>query len=452
MEFTLEEICDFINGGAWSDTEYADSGIHVVKVTNIVNGAIIHKDNSYLPLSKYETYKRHKLRYKDIIVATVGSHPTQPGSVVGRTASVSKEFSGSLLNQNAVCIRVRRNDLVNQTYLFYLTKTVLFKHHIESRARGSANQVRMALGELKKFRINYPPLTVQEKIAAILSAYDDLIENNKRRIALLGHMAESIYREWFVRMRFPGHDKVQFEKGVPQTWGIVELKNIARESSKSTKPGEHLSERFYVPLDLLGSKQMLPIDHLDYTMAQSSLVTFEEGDLLFGAMRPYLHKVAIAPFKGVTRTTCFVIRPKDARAYSYLFLTLFQQSSIDYASMICNGSDRPYVVWNRGMERMNVLRPDDDTLERFEFIVRPILESIKQKYFTLRNLTKTSELLLGRLISGKLPVESLNIQFPPSMLDEIEGEGTAASAKDTTHAQLHLRRRHRAGNTEEAKA
>src|SRR5260370_8139606 len=118
-------------------------------------------------------------------------------------------------------------------------------------------------------------------------------------------MAGEIYREWFVRFRLPGHDDVRFVKGVPGDWEIVELKTVATEASRSTKPGTHLIERFYLPLDLLSARQMLPDGHLDYTDAQSSLATFEKGDFLFGAMRPYQHKVAIAPFKGITRTTCF---------------------------------------------------------------------------------------------------------------------------------------------------
>jgi type I restriction enzyme, S subunit len=193
MELSLGDICDFINGGPWSDSEYADAGIRVVKVSNMENGTIVPRnDDDYLPTSKYEKYKKHELKTDDIVVATVGSHPTQPGSVVGRTSLIPRDYSGSFLNQNSVCLRVRRSDVCSQRFLFYLSNTVLFKHHIESRARGSANQVRMAVGELKKFTADYPHIHTQRTIAAILSTYDDLIENNKRRIALLEAQAEEI--------------------------------------------------------------------------------------------------------------------------------------------------------------------------------------------------------------------------------------------------------------------
>jgi type I restriction enzyme S subunit len=205
---------------------------------------------------------------------------------------------------------------------------------------------------------------------------------------------------------------------VPNGWEVVELKTVSVEAGRSTRPGNHLSDRFYLPLDLLNTKQTIPGGHLSYTEAQSSLVTFEKGDFLFGAMRPYLHKVAIAPFSGITRTTCFVIRPKVSYAWSWLFLTLFQQSSVDFATMICNGSDRPYAVWNKGMERMKLLRPDDALLAKFEEAACPILNSIVNMYFVQLKLASCRALLLPRLISGKLSVENLDIQFPPSMAEE----------------------------------
>ena len=304
----------------------------------------------------------------------------------------------------------------NRRFIYYFLQTL----HLENFDTGSSNPT-LNRNHIHKIKIIFPKIVQQKKIAAILSAYDDLIENNRRRIALLEKMAEEIYREWFVRMRFPGHEKVKIVKGVPEGWSVVELHEIATEASRSTKAGNHLAGRFYLPLDMLNTRQMIPGGHQNYTEAQSSLVTFEKSDILFGAMRPYLHKVAIAPFAGITRTTCFVIRPKLSNAWSWLYLTLFQSPSVDYASMICNGSDRPYAIWNKGMERMKLLYPNDELLSRFEEVARPMLDSITSMYFVQLKLKECRDILLPRLISGKLSVENLDIRFPPSM-EEISDE------------------------------
>lgn len=317
--------------------------------------------------------------------------------------------------QRTYIIESRDSQCLNIKYLYFFLRPLL--KAFEQQATGATTKF-LTLKILNNIKVALPDVVSQKKIAAILSAYDDLIENNQRRIALLEKMAEEIYREWFVRLRFPGHEKVKKVKGVPEGWQISELQDVSIEASRSVKEGAHLADRYYLPLDMLNTRKMNPDGHLDYTAAQSSLVTFEKGDILFGAMRPYLHKVAIAPFAGITRTTCFVIRPRTPQSLSWLFLTLFLQSSVDYASMICNGSDRPYAVWNKGMERMKLLYPDDALLIKFDEAVRPILDSITSMYFVQLKLRDCRDKLLPRLISGKLSVEHLDIRFPPGMEED----------------------------------
>ncbi|GAH00508.1 unnamed protein product, partial [marine sediment metagenome] len=167
----LEELVEFTNGGAWKASEYVDEGIPVVRVSDIHNGTIILDKCKYLPQESLKKYMKNVISQGDLIITTVGSHPTQPGSVVGRSAIVPKSAHGALLNQNAVKI-TSVNLGLEQEYLAYLGKSQLFRNFIKSRARGSANQVRIAISELSKMEIPIPPLYIQRKIADILSAYD----------------------------------------------------------------------------------------------------------------------------------------------------------------------------------------------------------------------------------------------------------------------------------------
>lgn len=180
----LGDIAEFINGGAWSDKEYTDNGIPVVKVTNLKNGSVDLSEVNYIPESSLDKYGRHILRKGDLVIATVGSHPNLVASAAGRATIIPSIAEGALLNQNALCIRTN-NELLNQGYLGYLGKSDLFQGYVKSVGRGAANQVRIALGLIKEFSFELPPLPTQRKIASILSAYDDLIENNLKRIKLL---------------------------------------------------------------------------------------------------------------------------------------------------------------------------------------------------------------------------------------------------------------------------
>jgi len=356
---------------------------------------------------KEHIVERKQLQARDLILETAGGTSTQS---TGRSVLLTKSFFDHHRDIPVLCASFSRHlrldmEKYSPHFIYYLLQALYRTGYMAVFNIQHTGVSRFQYTAFKNHtELRLPDRPLQEKIAAILSAYDELIENNRRRIALLEKLAEEIYREWFVRLRFPGHEKVKKVKGVPVGWLVQELKDVADEVGKSTRPGAHLAERFYLPLDLLNTKQMLPAGHADYTEAQSSLVTFEKNDFLFGAMRPYQHKVAIAPFPGITRTTCFVIRPKIANAWSWLFLTLFQPTTVDYASLICNGADRPYAVWNKAMERMKLLRPDDKLLEKFEAIARPILDAIVSMYFVQQKLTACRDKLLPRLISGKIAV------------------------------------------------
>lgn len=222
------------------------------------------------------------------------------------------------------------------------------KLQMQSVSKGTT-QDNLSLDKLLNFDFILPPVGEQRKIASVLSAYDVLVENNNRRIKILEEMAQMIYREWFVKFRFPGHEKVKMINSslgkIPQGWQVVNLQSILQCVRNGTKPGGHLSNRNYVPIDCIPRRSLCLLGAASWREAKSSLQLFDEGDILFGAMRPYFHKVVIAPFDGVTRTTCFVLRPTSEKWFSYSVMRLFQDDTIQYASAHSQGATIPYAVW-----------------------------------------------------------------------------------------------------------
>jgi type I restriction enzyme, S subunit len=194
MKVKLGDIAEFINGGAWSDKEYVEIGIPVVKVTNLKNGTVDLSEVNYIPESSLDKYGRHTLYKGDLVIATVGSHPNLVASSAGRATIIPAIAEGTLLNQNALCIRSKSGNL-HQGYLGYLGKSDTFQGYVKSVGRGAANQVRISLGLIKEFSFDLPPLSIQSEIASILSAYDDMIENNLKRIKLLEEKAFLRYKE-----------------------------------------------------------------------------------------------------------------------------------------------------------------------------------------------------------------------------------------------------------------
>ncbi len=300
-------------------------------------------------------------------------------------------------------------------YLYYWLLSPQGKAELKKSTIGSS-QSAYTIVLLNKMEINLPGLPVQRKITSILSTYDDLIENNLQRIKILEEMAQGIYREWFVNFRFPGHEKVEMVDSplgkIPDGWEVKRLDEIVIFQNRGAKAGGHLKERIYLPIDCLPRKSLAINEVKSWEEAQSSLHLFDEGDILFGAMRPYFHKVVVAPFKGVTRKTCFVFKAKEPEYYAFSVLTFFQESTVAFANSHSKGATIPYAVWPGAMDGMLVTVPTQELAARYEDIVQPTIAQIANIYFKNCILRKTRDLLLPKLISGELNVSDLDITIP----------------------------------------
>lgn len=126
MKLKLDDCCTFINGGSWTANEYASKGYPILKVSNFDKDAISYNELSYLQESSFEKYKRNQLQLHDIVIATVGSHPSLVNSAAGRCIVIPKDAEGFLLNQNAICLRTKDKEIIDQRYLGFLCSFQLF--------------------------------------------------------------------------------------------------------------------------------------------------------------------------------------------------------------------------------------------------------------------------------------------------------------------------------------
>ena len=217
---TLGNYSKVISGYAFkSDSFRTDNGIPIIKIKNIqreyveIDGEYF-VDTSYLSLNP----KFHCIK-DDILISLTGSHITLPNSVVGRVAKYHYDFT-SLLNQRGGKIVVTNPDKLENNYLYYYLCQNEIRIKLAQFGRGGANQCNISPSNVESIPIILPPLETQKRIASILSTYDDLIENNLKRIKLLEETAQNIYKEWFVNFRFPNYEHTEFdaESGLPVGW------------------------------------------------------------------------------------------------------------------------------------------------------------------------------------------------------------------------------------------
>lgn len=406
----LGELCDFTNGGAWPATSYAEEGVPVVRVTDIQDGTVDLSKCKFLPKSLFSKYAQHQLFEGDVVICTVGSHPTQPGSVVGRTAIMPSFVAGALLNQNAVRLRTA-NSLLLQGWLSYVAKSDSFRAYIIGCARGSANQVRMSIGLLKQLPMPLPPITYQKRVSAILSGYDSLIENNTRRIAILEEMARLIYREWFVNFRFPGHEKMKFvdsELGrIPVGWSAKPLSNLI-DFAKGKKTVQVSGKQRE------GDVPVLLIDYLrggavQYCPKQNNVLA--ESDDTVMVMDGASSCEVFIGWEGCVGSTLGRIRSLKRESFSPFMLFEFLRGRMGEFASKNIGAAIPHANKEYIFQQYLAL-PTPEVTSKFEEIVRPMRRSIMNLKSQVSILKATRDLLLPRLISGEIDVSELEIAIP----------------------------------------
>lgn len=329
-----------------------------------------------------------------------------------------KYFKGKFnAYQRTYVIEPRQRDALDIKYFYYFLRPYL--KAFEQQATGATTKF-LTLKILNGIDIALPSIDVQRQIAAILSAYDDLIENNRRRIALLEKMAEEIYREWFVRLRFPGHENAKFEKGLPIGWKVDRLNSAATFKYGYTESSCYDQElpKFLRVMDINKAS------YIDWSDVPNCLI----GDAEFGKYRLMPNDLVIARMADPGKVA-IIEEPIDAVFASYLIKIDYDQSKLtpyylfymlrseQYAELFASadsGSTRGSINGNT-IGKTGVLFPTSDLVQMFEATVRPVrsmLTKLQQECATLRTVR---DALLPRLISGKLSVDALDIHFPPSM-------------------------------------
>lgn len=224
----LGKYIDILSGFAFKSKDFSNTGVPVIKIKNITPPYVSLEDVTYVPNDIATQQKKFQVHYGDILIALTGSHINQMASVVGRIAKVNF-FDKALLNQRVGKIYIVDDTSCNLDYVYYFLSQEKVKIELASKAGGAANQANISPTDVKNLQIPFPSKAIQDRIADILLAYDNLIENNQKQIKLLEEAAQRIYKEWFVDLQFPGYETTPVVDGVPEGWAreyLVDVVNV----------------------------------------------------------------------------------------------------------------------------------------------------------------------------------------------------------------------------------
>ncbi len=438
-EYALEKggLVDGPFGSNLPASDYTVKGIPVIRGVNLSKGKFRFKASNFKFVSNQTAKRLSRCAClpNDIVFTKKGT--------IGQVGIVPKKpFDKYIISSNQMRMRLNGEIADPLFSYYYLSSPKIVKQiTMESMTTGVP---KINLGYLKNFKVSFPPLSTQKKIASILSAYDDLIENNNQRIKLLEEMAEEIYKEWFVRLRFPGYKETRFldangkevphgtNGALPQKWKKVKLRDCLDHyigggwgedvpKGKNTIPA-HVIRGTDIPKFRKGQ---LNFEVLRYhTESNLSNRRFKPNDIIFEVSggtedqslgrTSFLSKTALQRFDHdvIAASFCKLLRVNDSETSAYYIYSILNM-------MYSTGELKVFQVQSTGISNYQfedfivstkISNPDKDLLKYFDGLMAPMINKIQLLGRKNQILQETRDLLLPRLISGKLSVENLEIK------------------------------------------
>lgn len=397
---------------------YAENGHPMIRVTDIKRGFLDLAGTLKVDDKTYQEFiRRHKPSVGDILFSRVGSY--------GNSCYIDRD-QDFCLGQNTVCITPDSHKTVPY-FLYCCLNAPSVKQQIDSFV-GGASQPTISLKNILRLRLPLPDISIQRKIAAILSAYDDLIENNLRRIKILEEMTQNLYREWFVKFRFPGHEKARFVDSplgrIPEGWVVRSISDVAvihrGRSYKSTELADE-GGRPFINLKCIERDGGFRSSGLKrYTGLFKDTHTVRNGEIVMAITDMTQERRIVARVGRVSRLDAdFGIISMDlvrvacrgSLPETYLYALLRWSNFADEVKQHANGANVLHLLPAR-IEEFRFICSTSEIATLFRDIVLPVLtlcESLEQKNTTLR---RTRDLLLPKLISGEVDVSELDIAVP----------------------------------------
>lgn len=317
------------------------------------------------------------------------------GSDLGKVVMTSKP---TVTNQQINSIIVD-NDCFDSDFIYYSMGILGKELNYISKTSTAVPIVNKST--FSSYVILCPTLETQKRIASILNRIDDKIEINRRINDNLQKQARALYKSWFV-------DFEPFDKRMPDLWKIGKLKDVLCLRKEVLKAGER-TNLCYLPIDTIPVNTFALTATRPSEEAQSSLLAFYRDDIIIGAMRVYFHRVIIAPFDGITRSTCFVLTPKDPNYLAFGLLCCDQDKSIDFAQQSSKGSTMPYAVWDGGLGELEIAIPPQDIAFEFNRMIMPMIREIQKSYYETEILNNIRDTLLPKLMSGEIDVSAVKL-------------------------------------------
>lgn len=395
---TLRDICDAVEYGYTASSSAERIGPRFLRITDIVPDRLDWDGVPFCAIDE-KGLAKYQLRSGDIVIARTGATTGWAKYIANPPEAVFASY----------LVRIQPAKSVDSRYVGFVVESRVYKDFIQQHMGGAA-QPNANAQVLTSFELPLPPLPIQRRIAGILSAYDELIENSQRRIKILETMARALHREWFVHFCFPGHESVPLVPSplgkIPEGWEVKKLGEIAEEMRRNVPKGSLEEPAPFVGLEHI-PRRSLALDAWESTTELgSNKLEFKKGEVLFGKIRPYFHKVSVAPFDGLCSADTIVIRARRQEHYALVVGCVSSDDFVALATATSNGSKMPRANWTVLAEHLIAI-PPSTVAQMFSAVIEPAIAQMQTLIFQTQILRRTRDLLLPRLLSGQIDMEAI---------------------------------------------
>ena len=396
----LVDVTTYIKRGI--TPKYVDSNGIIVINQKCIREHRINYELARLTSKEKKITEEKLLKSGDILINSTGT------GTLGRTAQIFNVDKDITVDTHVTIVRPSED--IDARYLGYIIR--VNESLITSLGKGATNQIELASKDLEKIKINIPSKEIQTKISNILSSYDDLIENNLKRIKLLEESAELIYKEWFVNLRFPGYEKCNIVDGIPEDWTISKVNNIceikngyAFKSKDYSKDGIELvrtrdfsdsvfidrKEDIRIPNNLVEKYEKYLLNDLDFLL------------IMVGASIGKYGIVLNKDLPSLQNQNMWSIYTKDSDKIPQTYIIGMMKNLINLVLNFRTGAARDFFRKDHLGER-EVLVPHSNLLDDYDRISRPIYNQINKLLTQNEKLKEARDILIPRLISGEIEV------------------------------------------------
>lgn len=372
----LIDCCVSIADGDHQPPPKSETGIPFVTIANIVNNQFDFTNSMFVPNYYYEKLdSKRKAQKGDILYSVVGSFGIP----------VFIKDNKPFVFQRHIAI-LRPNGNIDARFLYYTMLSRDFYMKADAAAIGAAQRT-VSLTALRNIEITVPPIETQRRIADIVSAYDDLIENNRKQIKLLEEAAQRLYKEWFVDLHFPGHEHTKIVDGVPEGWEESGLSRIAEFKRGKTITKAQI-EPGTVPVVAGG---LGPAYYHNVANTKAPVITVSGSGANAGFTRMYYTDVFASDCSFVDKSSCAFL----PFVYCFLVSRKFELDSLQ------KGSAQPH-VYAKDINTLHICIPNNDLLHRFCGLADSLFSKIGLLEKQNNNLTQARDRLLPKLMSGEV--------------------------------------------------